>query len=294
VKLALYLGCTVQTEQYAYELSVRETFPRLGVELVDLKEAGCCGFPSFRNTNPLAWVYLSARNLALAEGMNLDILALCNGCHVSLSEVKHILDEDDSLKSYINSFLNKEGLKYNGKVKVFHTLQVLHDLVGVDRIKEAVETPLSGLKLAAHYGCHIIRPSKIPRPDDPENPRKLERLIEALGAEAAEYPERLDCCGSGLASVRGKPVLSIAGEKLKSLKVHGFDGMVDVCPFCHKIYDGRQRAISLALGEDFGIPVMYYTQLLGLAMGIEPNRLGLNLNLSPVDAIIRRVRGGVG
>lgn len=292
MKLALYLGCLIQTEQYGYEISAREVLPKLGIKLVDLEGASCCGF-ELRSINTLGWAYLSARNLALAERLGLDVLALCNGCNLSLCEVKHQLEADPELKSLINPVLAIEGLKYEGNVEVIHTLEVLHGAVGVDKIKRLVRNPLKGLKLAAHYGCHAIRPSKLGRPDDPEDPTKLDDLVEALGAESMDYPEKLDCCSADLAMFSGKMALSIAGLKLKAIQEYEFDGMVMICPFCMKIFDSRQRAIKgLMKDKTMNVPVLYYTQLLGLAMGIGAEKLGLDLNLSPVDRLLTKIEEG--
>jgi heterodisulfide reductase subunit B len=290
MKFALYLGCTVQSEQYGYEVSMRATMPRLGVELVDMAGASCCGLPPFSSVNELAWLYSSARNMAIAEEMGLPLLALCNGCHLSLVETKHQLEQSSALKSVINKELVGEGLCYEGKVEIVHTFELLHDRIGKEKITEAVTKPLKGLRFASQPGCHAIRPSRIGRPDDPEHPKKLDELITWLGAEATDYPEKIDCCGSSLAAAAGKTVLEIAGDKLKAIKRYGFDGMVTTCPFCFKVYDNKQKAIQATVGDrDLDVPVFYYTQLLGLAMGLEQEELGLELNQSQVDSVIERI-----
>jgi heterodisulfide reductase subunit B len=292
LKLAFYLGCITQSEQYNYESSVRATMPKLGVELVDLLGASCCGFPPFSSVNELAWLYSSSRNMAIAEGMSLPIFALCNGCHLSFVETKHKLELDSRLKVKVNEKLAKEGLNYEGNVKIVHIFELLHETLGKEKITNVVTRPLTGLKFASHPGCHAIRPSKIGRPDDPENPKKLDDLIKWLGAEATDYPEKIDCCGSSLSVTSGKTVLDIAGDKLKAVKRYGFDGLVTTCPFCFKVYDNKQRAIQIAVGDkELNVPVFYYTQLLGLSMGINPEILGLDLNQSPVDLVLEKVGG---
>jgi heterodisulfide reductase subunit B len=292
MKYALYLGCTVQTEQYGYEASVRTTMPRLGVELVDMTGVSCCGFPPFSSVSELAWLYSSARNMAIAEGMGLPIFALCNGCHLSFVETKHKLEHSPELKAKMNEKLAREGLRYEGKAELIHIFELLHDVVGKDKITAAVSNPLEGLRFAAHPGCHAIRPSRIGRPDDPENPKKLDDLITWLGAEAADYPEKIDCCGSSLAAASGKTVLDIAGEKLKAVKRRGFDGLVTTCPFCFKVYDNKQRAIQATVGDrELEVPVFYYTQLLGLAIGVDQESLGLDLNQSPIDPVLEKIGG---
>jgi heterodisulfide reductase subunit B len=222
----------------------------------------------------------------------LDVLPLCNGCNLSFREVNHYLEENPSLKERINSLLSLEGLSYTGNTKSWHILEFLRDVVGIEKIKSAVNRPLKGLKLATHYGCHAIRPSELGMVDDPEDPHILEELIEALGAEADDYPERLDCCGQGLAMTTGKTALTIAGLKLKAIQDRGFDAVVTVCPFCMKMLDAKQNAIRVTTQQnDINLPVLYYTQLLGLAMGIEAEKLAINLNLSPVGEILKKLEG---
>jgi heterodisulfide reductase subunit B len=289
LRLALFPGCAAQTELYGCELSVREVFPRLGVELVDLEGSSCCGFLSFRLSSPIGWKYLTARNLALAEKLGLDVITLCSGCHLSFCEVKRDLDDDAELRKTIDETLSIEGLEYNGESVVQHVLEVLHDQVGLDQITDSVTRPLNQLKLAAHPGCRAFRPKDLGRPDDTKDPRKLEELIQALGAESPDYQEKLDCCGSSTYLTYEEASLKIAGTKLKAVRDRGFDGLVTVCPHCFKLFDGKQAEMrSLTGGEMVGLPVFYYTQLLGLSMGIEPKRLGLHLNLSPVEGILER------
>ena len=289
MKFAFYPGCTVQSEQYAYEISARSIFPKLGIQLIDIEGFSCCGYP-LKNVSIPAWFYLAARNLALAEKLGLDIFPLCNGCNLSFLEVKHYLERDPALKERINSLLSIEGLTYTGKAKSVHILRVLREVIGIDKIQAAVKMPLAGLKLATHYGCHALRPSKLEMPDDPEDPQSLEELVKALGAATEEYPERLDCCGQGLAMTTGKTALAISGLKLRAIQDHKFDGLVTICPFCTKMLDAKQNAIKMSTGQkDLDMPVMYITQVLGLAMGMKVEELGLNLNLSPVGEILRKL-----
>jgi heterodisulfide reductase subunit B len=299
MKYALYLGCTIQNEQYGCEISTRQTFPRLGVELVDMVGTSCCGLPAFSSLSTLGWFYLSTRNIAIAERKGLDVLALCNGCYESLVQTKHNLDEDPNLQEIINDRLSKEGLEYTGTARIVHPISLLHDVIGVDAIEEKVEKPLKGFKFASHPGCHAIRPSALGMPDHPEHPEKMDALIAALGAETMDYPEKVDCCGSMLASAAASTTLTIAAEKLKAVEGYGFDGLVTTCPFCFQMFDGRQEEINDMIDflldnepDEVELPVFYYTQLLGLAMGMKPDRLGLQLNKSPVDRVLVKIEEG--
>jgi len=274
--------------QYAYEMSVREVMPRLGVELVDLENASCCGTP-VQSVNMYAAVYLAARNIAIAEKMGFnDLLAVCNGCHLSLFEASHFLGHDAQLRAEINTLLKEEELNYSGEIKIWHTIDFLHDMVGEATIKKAVSHPLNGLKLAVHYGCHILRPSSVGTVDDPENPQKLDRLIEWLGAQSIAYSEKLDCCGSMLMLSHPDAAFTFSGLKLKAVQDLGADALVDSCPSCQNMFDMRQKSAAATTGAKLNLPIIYYTQLLGLAMGISQEKLGLNLNRSPVDEFLQK------
>lgn len=288
-RFGLFLGCYAQTEQYACELSARQVLPKLDVDLVKIEGAACCGFP-LNSINNLSWIYLTARNLALCEDQRLDMLPLCNGCHLSMCEVKQALQAQPALKQKINDLLASEGLRYEGTTRVRHIIEVLHDDVGPERIQKAISKPMAGLKFAAHYGCHALRPSELGRPDDSRDPRKLENLIGALGARWDIYPERLDCCGAGIAVSAGESSLKIAGAKLEKVRATGFDGLVTTCPFCMRMYDARQEAIGALFGGTVSLPVFYYTQLLGLCMGIDERSLGLHLNMSPVNEVLEKLQ----
>jgi len=288
MKVMVYWGCVVPTLQYAYEMSVREVMPQLGVELVELDNASCCGTP-VQSVNMFAAVYLAARNLAVAEktGLN-DLLVVCNGCHLSFSEALHFLNKDERLRQKINALLKEEGLHLSGSVKIWHTIDFLHDLVGEATIKNAVKKPLNQFKLASHYGCHILRPSTLRTVDDPENPRKLDELIEWVGAKSVSYPEKLDCCGAMLMLSHPDAAFTFSGLKMKAVQELGADAIVVTCPSCQNMFDMRQKSAAATTGAKLNLPVLYYTQLLGLAMGIEQGKLGLNLNRSPLEELLQK------
>ena len=283
-KYALYPGCVMPTEQYAYEISIREIMPLLNIELVDLKGFSCCGEP-LKSVNQMLTLSLSARTLALAEKEDLDIFAPCPMCHLALSECKRILDTDPDMNERVNEFLIDESLKYNGTSDVVSTLDLLHDVVGVEKIKELVKKPLKELKVATHYGCHLIRPSEIGRSDDSENPQKMETILKAIGAKPLDYPEKLDCCGGLLNANLPDSALTKTGQKLQKVQEQGFDAFIDVCPWCHRQYDAKQTKAGETVAAKLEVPVLYLTQLLGLAFGVSKDKLGLDLNLSPVDKL---------
>lgn len=281
-KYALYPGCVMPTEQYAYELSLRALVPKLDIELVDLNGFSCCGEP-LKSVNQMLTLALSARNLAIAEKEGLDVFAPCPMCHLALSECKRILDSDPAMNEKVNAFLKDEELHYSGTSDIVTTLDLLHDVVGVETIKKQVTKPLKDLKVATHYGCHLIRPTEIGRVDDAENPQKMETILKAMGAEPIDYPEKLDCCGGLLTANLPESALTKTGQKLQKVQEQGFDAFVDTCPWCHRQYDSKQEKAGETVAAKLDVPVVYLTQLLGLSFGIPKDKLGLDLNVSPVN-----------
>jgi heterodisulfide reductase subunit B len=287
--VAVYWGCMIPTAEYAYELSLRATLPRLGVNIVELEGSSCCGSP-VTSVNKLAAEYLALRNIALAERTGTKFLLVpCNGCYLSLVETLHKWRNNEKQRSEVEEPLAREGLTLKGEVQLVHTINFLHDVIGLEAVKDAVVKPLTGLRLVSHTGCHLLRPSSILTVDDPEKPRKLGELIEALGAEVLDYPESLDCCGAGLLLSHPESALSLSAAKLKAVQGLGIDGLVDSCPSCHMMFDAKQEAGAKATGQKLSIPVLYYTQLLGLAMGLDEKALGLHLNKSPVERLIGKI-----
>jgi heterodisulfide reductase subunit B len=284
MKYAFYPGCLSQTEQFGCLLSARETLQRLGLELEEMDGSSCCGYQSYRLSSPITWSFLTARNMALAERRGLDILTICSECNLSFKQVKKVLSRDPQIRRRVDESLGLEGLEYHDGNEARHIVEVLHDEIGVDRISDSVEKPLDNLRFATQPGCHLFRPRELPMPDEAE-PRKLDALVEALGAETADYPEKLDCCGSSMYAPDEGSNLKVARRKLRSVKDDGLDGIVTICPHCF-------RALDTAQGEGSGrerlrVPVIHYTQLLGLAMGISTTRLGLQFNVSPVEQVYR-------
>ena len=285
MKYAFYPGCVMPTEQYAYELSIREVMPKLDIELVSLKGFSCCGEP-LKSVNQMLTLSLAARNIAVSEKEGLDIFAPCPMCHLALSESKRILDSDPNMKDRVNNYLKDEDLIYTGTSDIVHTLDLLHDIIGIEKIKELVKTPLKDITIASHYGCHTIRPKEIGRPDDSENPEKMDRILEAIGGKSKYYPEKLDCCGGLLNANLPESALTKTGQKLKGVQEQGFDCFVDICPWCHRQYDARQAKAGETVATKLEVPVFYLTQLIGMSFGISHDKLGLNLNQSPVEKII--------
>jgi heterodisulfide reductase subunit B len=289
LKVAVFWGCRILTSQYSYEMSVREVLPKFNVELVDLNEALCCGDP-VKSVNDVAANYLVARILALANLTEVkDLLIPCNRCHFVISEARALIENDERIRKKIIGLLNEEGLGYDSNIRIWHVIDFLHDHVGLGGIRKGVVKPLKSLKLASHVGCQALRYSDLGRVDDAENPRKLDELIDVLGAKSIDYAEKLDCCGLALTYSHVDSALSLTGSKLKALQSLGIDGLVVSCPDCGTMFDARQKDAATTVGAKINLPVLYYTQLLGLALNIEHDKLGLQLNQSPLETLLAKI-----
>ena len=286
LKYLVFLGCVIPYRLSSYEISARKVLKKLGVELVEMPEFNCCGFPMDPINHDLM-LTLATRNLCLAEKENLGILTLCNGCFSILNETNKVLAEDKGLREKINGHLREIGMEFKGTTKVKHLVHVLAEDVGFEKIKDAVKKPLANLRVAQHGGCHIVRPAKyVDHGDDPENPTMLKNLIRLTGAECLDYMDETECCGNPIIGVNEEVPFQMAREKLGHVRTVKAQALITVCPFCHMMYDLNQPRIERAFNEKFCIPVLHYTQLLGLAMGFAPEELALNeLRVKPTELI---------
>ncbi|MEM2899798.1 MAG: CoB--CoM heterodisulfide reductase subunit B [Thermoplasmata archaeon] len=277
MEYALFLGCIAPMRYPGIESATRLVFSRLGVSLVDLKGASCCPAPGVtRSFTQEAWLTLGARNLCLAQNLGLDILTICNGCFGSLFEISNILNHDEKKRNYVNEELYKIGMKYDGKVKVRHFAEVLYGL-GKEKIENCLVKRISK-RAGVHYGCHFLKPTKVKKLDDAENPRILDELVSWVGCTSIEYKDKMACCGAG-GGVRARTpevALKMAKSKLDNLRNANAEIIVDVCPFCHLHYDQSQKTLG------YSIPVVHLTQLYGFAFGFEPARLGFELQAIPI------------
>lgn len=278
MRYAIFLGCTVPARARNYELSARTVANRFGIELVDIDGFACCGFP-IRSLNKEATHLMAARDLALAQEKDLDILTLCSACTGVLTETAHELEEEGA-RNEVNTQLKKINKEYKGGVKVKHIARLLYEEIGLDKVRGEVSRELSELKVAPHYGCHYLKPSSIYEGfDNHEDPKSLHRLIEVTGATPVDYEDLKSCCGGGVLAVNEEVALDMAGLKLDHITSNGADCMTLICPFCSVMYDDNQKKIRETREKDYNLPVLYYTQLLGLAMGLDPkSELGFQIN----------------
>jgi heterodisulfide reductase subunit B2 len=287
MKYALFLGCTIPARARNYELSARRVAEKTGIELVDIENFICCGFPT-KAGDMQASLLMAAYNLALAQQQHLDVCALCSSCTSALSEAAHHLSENEEDLARVNEQLAKVGLKYEGSPKIRHFARVLFEEVGEEKIRAQFEKDLSGLNIAAHYGCHYLKPSEIHGGfDDPENPNSLETLVALTGATVVDYAGKKTCCGGPVLPVDEKLAMQVTKGKLDNLKAAGADALCLVCPFCSVMYDGNQKSIEKDYEIEYKIPVLYLTQILGMAMGFDRKALGLNMNVVKTKNLLK-------
>jgi len=274
LKYLLFLGCAIPYRVLSYEISARKVAEKLGIELVEMPDYNCCGLP-LDPANHDVMLTLAARNLCIAEQEGLNILTLCPGCAGTLRKVNKMLKEDKHEREKVNGYLKEAGLEFKGTIEVKHLMQALAEDVGLQRIKETIKKPLTNLGVAEHNGCHVVRPQKHIGFDDPENPKILKSLIEVTGAKCLDYVDETECCGAPIVGVNEKIPFSLARDKLSHIKAAKAQAIITVCPFCHMMFDTNQSRIERVFNETYGLPVLHYPQLLGLAMGFSPEELAL-------------------
>jgi heterodisulfide reductase subunit B len=291
-KYLIFLGCAVPYRVSSYEVSARKVLAKLGVELVEMPEFNCCGLP----LDPVShetMLILAARNLALAEQTGLNILTLCPGCAGTLKKVNKLLKEDKVLREQINVHLKESGLIFKGTTTTKHIMQVLIEDVGIENIKTSVVKPLNMLKVAEHVGCHLLRPKSVIGFDDPEDPQTLKTLIEATGAACLDYIDETECCGAPSVGVSDKIALQLARDKLNHVKMVDAQALITICAFCHIMFDTNELRIEKMFNETYGIPILHYPQLLGLALGIAPEELAFNELRVSTSKLLKQMNEGV-
>ena len=279
MKYALFLGCTIPARSRNYELSARRVAQKLGIELVDVPEFICCGFP-IKSADQKSSLLLAAYNLSLAQERGLNVCALCSSCTSALTEAAHHLSEDSDMRDEVNEGLSRVGRSYEGGVKVRHFARILYEEVGPEQIRRHLNRDLSNLGIAIHYGCHYLKPSEIyDNFDEVEDPQTLDTLVALTGARVVDYRNKKSCCGGPVLPVDDKTALLVAKQKLDCVADAGADALCLVCPFCSVMYDSNQKSIESEYDTTYNLPVLYLPQVLGLAMGFDRKELGLNMNV---------------
>jgi succinate dehydrogenase / fumarate reductase, cytochrome b subunit len=288
LKYALYPGCAAKGATPELYQSTMAIIGRLGIEVVELHAASCCGAGVISEADPDVALALNARTFAQAETLGLDVMTICGTCQGIMGAANKRLKDPDT-RERINRMLAQESITYRGTIQVKHLLWIVVREVGLQRVREQIRVPLSDFKIAPFYGCYILRPSWDLGFDDPENPTSLEKVIQTAGGEPVAYAGRTKCCGFPIILEKEAIAVAMAGQNMKEAKEEGADFMVTPCPLCHMSLDIYQDRAGQAVNTSLNLPILHLPQLLGLAMGIPAKDLGVSRHLIPVDAIVRTV-----
>jgi heterodisulfide reductase subunit B2 len=305
MKYGLFLGCTIPVRGQNYEISARNVAKKFGMDLVDIDDFSCCGFP-VKSTSTETAIIIAARNLAVASEKKLEICTLCNACTGVLTEANKHLSENKELRDKINEELKKYDKEFKKGVKIRHFDRILYEDIGSQKIKDSISKNLKMLRVSVHYGCHYLKPADIYDGfDDPENPKTLDELIKATGANLIDYKNKLDCCGGAILGVEENLALEMAKNKLDNImaiklemakhkldniSAKKVDALITQCPFCTIMYEDNRRRIESKFNVNYqDMPVLYYPQLLGLAMGLDQNQLGFRLNKIKATPLLEKL-----
>ncbi len=276
MKYAYYPGCSLRTINNSYEKSCRAIFNFLNIELVELEDWNCCGATIYMSIKEITALAVAARNLALAEKLGYDLVTPCSSCYTILNKVNRYIKNNEEVFEKVNTCLKEANLSYKGTVRVRHPLDILVNNVGIEIIKLNIKIPLKGLKIANYYGCQIVRPEK--GFDDRENPMSMENLFESVGAEEIYFPYKLRCCGGMLMTTFQSSSLKLTKEILECAQENGADCIATTCPLCQMNLEGYQNKINKIYSTEFKIPILFFTQIIGIALGINIHELGIEKN----------------
>ena len=288
MKYLYYPGCSLEGTAREYDLSTRAIMASAGVDLLELDDWTCCGASAAASTSYMLSLALPARNLALAEKMadGIDLLVPCSACYLNLKKVAEKIKKDPALLSRLNTILKSEGLQLSGRVRVRHLLDVIANDLGPDRIRSLAKKSLGGLTVAPYYGCQCLRPYAVF--DDPEKPRSMEPLIEAVGATVHPWNAGAKCCGASHMNTKMEVGIELTTAILRDAKTA--DAIVTVCPMCQMNLEAHQGKISNHCNQDLHKSVLYLPQLIGLAFDLSARELGLDLNLALTRGLGEKLR----
>lgn len=285
MRYAYYPGCSYHGTGKEYEVSTQAVAKKLGMELVEIPDWSCCGSTAAHGKSHLLNIALPARNLAIAEDMGLDVTTGCAACYQQLAHANKRMTENQEIREKVNKVTGKE---YKGTLKVKSLVEAI-GTIDQELIKSKVVKPLSELKVAAYYGCLLVRPPGITGFDDPENPMFMDNIMKLAGAQALDWAHKTECCGASLGVSNLDVAVKMINRILKAAVKSGADCVVVACPFCHLNLDWHQKSVNKQLGTTYDMPVFYFTELLGLAMGISPDELGLKTHFTETQKVLSLV-----
>ena len=286
MRYAYFPGCSLEATGLAYGESVNAVAGPLGMELAEIPDWNCCGATAYLSVNEVLSFCLSARNLAQAAKTGDPVVTACNACFTNLRKTEAYMTEFPDLKKKVDTALAEAGMRYDGGVVTKHFLQAIMEDVGLDKIRSLVKHPLTGLRVAPYYGCQIARPYGIE--DDKDNPTLLDRLLEALGATPTYYPMKTVCCGGSLMGTREDVAQRLCRNLLLCAQQDNADCVAVLCPLCQINLDAFQGAVNKSYGTNFNLPIVYFTQLMGIAFGLKPVDLGLQRCIVPATGVTAR------
>lgn len=286
MKYAYYPGCSLESGSAAYDMSVRAVIERLGFGLDELDDWNCCGATEYFSQNELVATSVIARNLALVDNQHDQLVAPCAACFLNLKKTDKLMAENAGIRGKVDQALAAGGLSYEpGRVRVRHLLDVLYTDVGEAAIKAKVVQPLTGLRVAPYYGCQIVRP--LNGFDNPEYPMKLDEMFTWLGAEVVDYPVKAHCCGGHMTQISEEHAFELIRRLLQSAADYRADLILCMCPMCQLNMDMYQGRVNSFFNTNFKLPIVYFTQMLGVALGIDLKKLGFGKELVSAEPVIR-------
>ncbi|KPJ59303.1 MAG: hypothetical protein AMJ46_11715 [Latescibacteria bacterium DG_63] len=285
-----YPGCSLEVSNKAYDISARNVAKALGANLIELEDWNCCGATNYMSVRELRSFAISARNLALAQKENRDLVTVCSACYTTLNKTHQYMEADGKLKAEINNALSAVNLKYDGDLKVRHLLDVFVNDIGIENIAKKVKVPLKGLRVVPYYGCQLTRPNATF--DDAEFPTTMDTLFRALGADVVDYPLKTKCCGGMLMTTAEKVALKLVRNLLDCAVKRGVDCIVTPCPLCHFNLDAYQNNVNKMFGTNFAVPILFFTQLTGVALGLSGREIALGQEIVPAEEALSVYMGG--
>ncbi|MBC7234449.1 MAG: CoB--CoM heterodisulfide reductase iron-sulfur subunit B family protein [Chloroflexi bacterium] len=285
MRYAYYPGCSLHASAKDYDLSARAVCAALGIELEEIPDWVCCGASSAHMTSELLGLALPVMNLVAARESGLDVVACCAACYSRLQAANKAMNEGpEHRRKLVDEVV---GSIYRGEVRVLHLLEIIVHEYGLPALRERVKANLEGLNVASYYGCLLVRPPDVVHLDDSEDPTLMDELAVALGARAVNWPYKTECCGGSLSLTRTDVVLKLCHDILRMAVDEGADCLMVACPLCQANLDLRQAQVNREYSTDFHLPVLYFTQLIGLALGIDPAELGLDKLMVSPEKILR-------
>ena len=283
MKYSYYPGCSLHSAHKGYDLSCRATLETLGCELIELEDWNCCGATIYMSIKKITSLAIATRNLAIAEKAGMDIVTPCSSCYTVLNKAHRHVKESPELLDKVNTCLAEAGLEYNCTVRIRHPLDVLINDVGLEIINLQLKKPLNGLKIANYYGCQIVRPEK--GFDDTEDPTSMENLFETIGAENVYYPCKLRCCGGMLMTTYEDAARKLSADLLERAVENDAECIATTCPLCQMNLEAYQDKINKTYNTNYKVPILFFTQILGVALGLDEQQLGIDKNFYRCDKL---------